>query len=309
MPADAGTLTYTAGSAEKTGSVTVSNFAVNASGTITATISGGAVNDTITLPVTISSTNYADSTVNVVNTLVNKTGAGVSITEGNALAKTYGDAAFTLTGSVTDAGENGGWTWESSNTDVAEVDNTGKVTIKAASTTPVTITATYSSDTTTGTATLALTVNKATPTISAPPTASAITYGDTLANSTLTGGAASVAGTFAWTTSSTAPTVAQSGNTFGVTFTPTDSTNYESATCNVAVTVNKAVNPATVTGTASVTKGGNTVDLSANVTLNGATGAVSYAISGEANASFYLHTAAECKFIKRSKHVDSEESL
>ena len=45
----------------------------------------------------------------------------------------------------------------------------------------------------------------------------------------------------------------------------------------------KAENPATVTGTVSVKKGNHTVDLSAYVALNGATGTVSYEISGEAN--------------------------
>ena len=45
-----------------------------------------------------------------------------------------------------------------------------------------------------------MTVNKATPTVSAWPTASAITYGQTLASSTLSGGSASVGGTFTWTT-------------------------------------------------------------------------------------------------------------
>ena len=45
-----------------------------------------------------------------------------------------------------------------------------------------------------------VTVNKATPTVTAWPTASAITYGQTLASSTLSGGTASVAGSFALTT-------------------------------------------------------------------------------------------------------------
>ena len=52
---------------------------------------------------------------------------------------------------------------------------------------------------------------------------------------------------------------------------------------DVTVTINKAANPATITETASVMRGGNTVDLKSNITLNGATGTVSYVISGEAN--------------------------
>jgi len=59
--------------------------------------------------------------------------------------------------------------------------------------------------------------------------------------------------------------------------------NYATVAGSATVTISKANNPASVTGTANVMRGGNTVDLADNVTLNGATGAVSYEISGEAN--------------------------
>ncbi len=49
------------------------------------------------------------------------------------------------------------------------------------------------------------------------------------------------------------------------------------------VTISQADNPATVTGTANVMVGGNNVDLKNNVSLNEATGVVSYEISGETN--------------------------
>ena len=96
-----------------------------------------------------------------------------------------------------------------------------------------------------------LTVTQATPTISTPPTASAINYGQTLASSTLTGGSAvsgatSVPGNFTFTTPSTAPgpgTAAQS-----VTFTPTATADYTSVTGTVNVTVNKARPTVTFTG-------------------------------------------------------------
>jgi hypothetical protein len=84
-----------------------------------------------------------------------------------------------------------------------------------------------------------LTVNKATPTITVAPTATPIVYGQTLAFSTLSGGSASVPGTFAFTTPSTAPnagTVIQD-----VTFTPSDTANYNTATASVGVTVNQAL--------------------------------------------------------------------
>ena len=91
---------------------------------------------------------------------------------------------------------------------------------------------------------LEVNIAKATPTISEAPTAGAITYGQTLAASTLNGGSATcnsqtVAGSFTWTTSTTVPSVSDSETTeYEVTFTPTDGTNYNSATTNVKLTVN-----------------------------------------------------------------------
>lgn len=84
-------------------------------------------------------------------------------------------------------------------------------------------------------------IEKATPTITTAPVAVAISYGDELSDSTLTGGAASVPGTFAWTTPGTKPSVSDSDSTaYSVTFTPTDSDNYDSVTTTVKLTVNKA---------------------------------------------------------------------
>jgi len=93
----------------------------------------------------------------------------------------------------------------------------------------------------TGSVSLTIAIVKGTPTITAAPTASAITYGQTLASSTLSGGSADVAGSFAWTTPSTAPAVGTSVQ--NVTFTPTDSVNYNSAATSVSVTVNQAPPP------------------------------------------------------------------
>jgi hypothetical protein len=76
---------------------------------------------------------------------------------------------------------------------------------------------------------------KGMPAIFALPTASAITAGQTLSTSTLTGGSASVPGSFAWTAPTTVP--ADSGS-YDVTFTPMDTTAFESVTLSVNVTVN-----------------------------------------------------------------------
>ena len=110
-----------------------------------------------------------------------------------------------------------------------------------------TITASYSGDSNYPAATsnsLTQTVNQAAPTVSAWPTASAINYGQTLASSTLTGGTASMAGTFAWTTSATTPGAGTPSES--VTFTPS-ATDYSTVTGSVNVTVNKAVLTVTAT--------------------------------------------------------------
>jgi MBG domain-containing protein len=109
----------------------------------------------------------------------------------------------------------------------------------------VTFTPSDSTDYTVVTGTVNVTVNKATPTISAWPTASQISYGQTLSLSTLSGGTASVPGTFAFTSPNTAPNVGTANQS--VTFTPTDSIDYSNATGNVSVTVNKANQTITVT--------------------------------------------------------------
>jgi hypothetical protein len=89
-------------------------------------------------------------------------------------------------------------------------------------------------------ATVSSTVSKATPSITTAPTATAITFGQSLASSTVNNdGTASVAGSFAFTSTSATPTGAGSYSA-GVTFTPTDTTNYNTATTTTAVTVNKA---------------------------------------------------------------------
>ena len=133
------------------------------------------------------------------------------------------------------------------------------------------------------TASLGYTIAKANPTANAP-TGLTATYGQTLANVTLTNPTGNTAGTWAWVDAGTTSVGNVGEHTFKANFTPTDTTNYNSKTnVDVTVTVGKANNPATVTGTAAVMRGGNTVDLAENITLNGATGDISYTISGEAN--------------------------
>lgn len=98
------------------------------------------------------------------------------------------------------------------------------------------------------TRTITVKVTKATPVIAEKPTASVLTYGQTLSDSTLTGGKATyktadgieIIGTFAWNNSSSKPTVADSGKTgYDVTFTPSDTANYNAVGIKLSLTVNK----------------------------------------------------------------------
>ena len=99
------------------------------------------------------------------------------------------------------------------------------------------------------TRTITVKVTKATPVIAEKPTAGALTYGQKLSDSTLTGGKAAyqtadgteITGTFAWKNSSSKPTVADSGKTeYDVTFTPSDTANYNAVGIKLSLTVNKA---------------------------------------------------------------------
>ena len=92
-------------------------------------------------------------------------------------------------------------------------------------------------------------IDKATPYVKTTPTASAITYGQTLSDSELNDGviqiseniATEIAGTLLWSNSSVKPSVTDSENTeYGVTFTPNDRENCKSVTMGVTLTVNKA---------------------------------------------------------------------
>ena len=84
-------------------------------------------------------------------------------------------------------------------------------------------------------------VNKATSSVTTWPTASSITYGQTLASSTLTGGVSTPAGSFAFTTPTTTPNAGTASQS--VTFTPTDATDYSTLTGTAGVTVPKPALP------------------------------------------------------------------
>ena len=107
-------------------------------------------------------------------------------------------------------------------------------------------------------------VNQVVPTISSWPTAAGITYGQTLASATLSGGSASVPGTFTYTAPSTVPsagTYAASG-----TFTPADTANYATVVAAGTISVAVAQAPLTIGSPAVTTK---PYDGTANATITG----------------------------------------
>ena len=83
------------------------------------------------------------------------------------------------------------------------------------------------------------------------PTASSIIYGQSLSNSTLSGGRVTqdIAGTFAWTDPSIKPNAGT--RKYSVTFTPNDQTNFNTSTNDINLTTNKAT--PTIEGTAIAT--------------------------------------------------------
>ena len=109
-----------------------------------------------------------------------------------------------------------------------------------------------------------LTVNRATPTVTTWPTASTITYGQTLASSILSGGIASVGGTFAFTTPTNAPGLGTAAQ--GVAFTPADAADYNTVSNTVSVTVSMATPSITTWPTATAITYGQTL---ASSTLSG----------------------------------------
>ena len=147
------------------------------------------------------------------------------------------------------------------NTNATTADSKATITVKSKDD------ALYAFDT--SSAPLEFVIEKAPVTINPVPAAAAITYGQTLNDSTLTGGTAQagetlVEGTFAWTNKTTAPQVSDSDSTdFDVTFTP-NNTNYSAATCKVKLTVNPK--PVTITG---LSAGNKTYDGTTAATVTG----------------------------------------
>ena len=137
------------------------------------------------------------------------------------------------------------------------------------------------------------TITKATPNVTTWASASAITYGQTLADSTLSGGASTPSGSFTFTTPTTAPNAGTALQ--DVTFTPTNSADYLTATGSSSVTVNKATATVALSNLTQSYSGSsltptavtNPVGLTIDWTNAPATNAGSYAVTATINSSNY----------------------
>ena len=220
-----------------------------------------------TLTVTLTPTNaanYTTATATAAVTLtVNKATPPITwatpaaITYGTALSATQLDARSTVAGTFTYSPA------------AKTVLSAGQQTLQ------VTFTPTNTTDYTTATASVTLTVNEAAPVI-AWATPAAITYGTALSGTQLDA-SSTVAGTFTY--SPAAKTVLSAGaQTLSVTFAPTNTTDYTTATDSVTLTVNKATPTVKLASSASYITSGTSVTFTATLTGSGVkpTGTVTF---------------------------------
>lgn len=135
-------------------------------------------------------------TASVVITVSNKADAGVTISGAPTTTITYGDRGFTLSANAAQTGNNGSWTWTSSDENVLQVTQStdGSATVAVTGAGAATITANYSSDTTVGSATVELTVAPKAVTITGLTAADKEYNGDTVATASGTPALNGVAG-------------------------------------------------------------------------------------------------------------------
>ncbi len=259
------TVAVTSGSATPAGTVQFSIDGANAGSAVTLS-SGAATYATSSLTVgavyTPSSSAYLTSTAaSYTETISNQTTPTMTwatpsaITYGTALSSMQLDASASVAGTY------------------AYNYSSGTVLGAGTYTLSVTFTPTNTTSYTTATASVTLTVNKATPTL-IWATPSAINYGIAL-SSTQLNAASNASGTFVY--SPAAGTVEGIGtHTLSVTFTPTDTTDYNSpVTASVTLTVNQATGTISLTSSAPSASYGTSVVLTATV-ASGETGTVTF---------------------------------
>ena len=234
--------------------------------TSTAAVSAGTTRQTVTFTPD-DTTNYNAFTTELDVTVAPATPSIITSPTATPIA-----AGQTLSSSILDGGAasvDGTFTWENPNTAPETGTTTQNFVFTPNDTTNYTST----------TGTVSVTVNKATPTVTSPPSAAAITYGQPLSDSTLDGGEASVAGTFTWTNPATEPNAGTASYAF--TFTPNDTTNYQATTGMVSLTVHKAI--ATITlGNLNASYDGTAKSPSVSTNPQGLTTSLTY--NGESTA-------------------------
>ena len=155
----------------------------------------------------------------------------------------------------------------------------GAVLIAGSNTLSATFTPSDTTDYNTGTGSVTLTVNKATPMIGWA-TPFAISYGTVLSSTQLNASSGGVAGSFIYTPAS--GTVLTAGSqTLSATFTPSDSTDYSTATGSVTLTVNKVTPTITWATPAAITYGTELDATQLNASSGGVAGSFVYSpVSG-----------------------------
>ena len=274
--------------------LTLANGLASVSGTFTfnsvATVSAGTTKQTVTFTPN-DATNYNAVTTELDVTVAPATPSIITNPTATPIAAGQTLSSSTLNGGEASVG--GTFTWENPNT----APDTGTTSQSFVFTPNDTV------NYTTSTGTVSVSVDKATPTVITPPIASDITFGQSLAASILDGGVASVAGKFAWANPATEPNAGTVSYAF--TFTPDDTTNYQSTTGLVSVTVNQAV--ATVTlgnltatydatakaASVATTPEGLTVILSYNGEATAPTNAGTYEVVATINDTNYTGTKSE----------------
>lgn len=209
------------------------------------------------LKVTFTPTDAVDYTSNSKTVQLTVHTAALAVTA-DSKAMAYGATVPTLTGALTGVVTGDGITATFATT-ATSASTVGKYAITATLNDPNSKLANYTVTNTPGT----LTVGQATPAIkwSAP---AAITYGTAL-SSTQLNASSSVKGAFAY--SPAAGTVLGAGTqTLKTTFTPSDATDYTSASSSVMLTVNQAMPGITLTSTANPSTQGQPVTFTATLT-------------------------------------------
>jgi hypothetical protein len=183
-------------------------------------------------------------------------------------------ATFTSSPTSITAGQTATLTWSTTNATTVSINQgigtvaaSGTRSVTPAATTSYTLTATSSAGTATATATVTVgSGTRTTPVITWAAPAS-IVYGTALSGTQLNA-TTTVAGSWAYTPAAGTVLAAGSGQTLSVTFTPTDTASYNSATATVAITVLKATPIITWPTPAAITSGTPLSATQLNATAN-----------------------------------------